>query len=92
LIYDSFFARADRADQVKKVQGSPQESGPTGGLTTARADEPKKLRYRLLHVTAKITPTARTTTLRIAAACPGHQSHRQSTATTTSHRLMKDRG
>jgi hypothetical protein len=32
--------------------------------------EPKKLRYRLLHVAAKITRTARTTTLRIAADWP----------------------
>ncbi|MEU4241380.1 transposase, partial [Actinoplanes sp. NPDC026619] len=32
--------------------------------------EPKKLRYRLLHVAAKISRTARTTTLRIAAGWP----------------------
>ncbi|MBM2623916.1 IS1380 family transposase [Actinoplanes sp. LDG1-06] len=32
--------------------------------------EPKKLRYRLLHVAAKLTRTARTTTLRIAADWP----------------------
>jgi hypothetical protein len=32
--------------------------------------EPKKLRYRLLHVAAKITRTARTATLRIAANWP----------------------
>jgi hypothetical protein len=32
--------------------------------------EPKKLRYRLLHVAPKITRTARTTTLRIAADWP----------------------
>jgi hypothetical protein len=32
--------------------------------------EPKKLRYRLLHVAAKISRTARTTTLRIAADWP----------------------
>lgn len=32
--------------------------------------EPKKLRYRLLHVAAKITGTARTTTLSIAADWP----------------------
>ena len=32
--------------------------------------EPKKLRYRLLHVAAKLTRTARTTTLRIAAGWP----------------------
>jgi hypothetical protein len=35
----------------------------TGPLAVA---EPKKLRYRLLHVAAKITHTARTTTVRIA--------------------------
>ena len=34
------------------------------------AAEPKKLRYRLLHVAAKLTRTARTTTLRIAAGWP----------------------
>jgi hypothetical protein len=34
------------------------------------AAEPKKLRYRLLHVAAKLTRTARTTTLRIAAVWP----------------------
>ena len=34
------------------------------------AAEPKKLRYRLLHVAAKLTRTARTTTLRIAADWP----------------------
>jgi hypothetical protein len=34
------------------------------------AAEPKKLRYRLLHVAAKLTCTARTTTLRIAAGWP----------------------
>lgn len=38
-----------------------------GPLATA---EPKKLRYRLLHVAAKLTRTARTTTLRIAADWP----------------------
>jgi hypothetical protein len=38
-----------------------------GPLTTA---EPKKLRYRLLHVAAKLTRTAGTTTLRIAADWP----------------------
>jgi len=38
-----------------------------GSLVTA---EPKKLRYRLLHVAAKLTRTARTTTLRIAAGWP----------------------
>jgi hypothetical protein len=32
--------------------------------------EPKKLRYRLLHVAAKLSRTARTTTLRIAADWP----------------------
>jgi hypothetical protein len=32
--------------------------------------EPKKLRYRLLHIAAKISRTARTTTLRIAAGWP----------------------
>jgi hypothetical protein len=34
------------------------------------AAEPKKLRYRLLHVAAKLSRTARTTTLRIAAGWP----------------------
>jgi hypothetical protein len=34
------------------------------------AAEPKKLRYRLLHVAAKLTRTARTTTMRIAADWP----------------------
>jgi hypothetical protein len=34
------------------------------------AAEPKKLRYRLLHVAAKLTSTARTTTMRIAADWP----------------------
>jgi hypothetical protein len=34
------------------------------------AAEPKKLRYRLLHVAAKISRTARTTTLRIAEGWP----------------------
>ncbi len=34
------------------------------------AAEPKRLRYRLLHVAAKLTPTARNTTLRIAAGWP----------------------
>ncbi|MEV6636447.1 transposase [Actinoplanes sp. NPDC051470] len=34
------------------------------------AAEPKKLRYRLLHITAKLTRTARTTTLRLAAGWP----------------------
>jgi hypothetical protein len=38
-----------------------------GSLTAA---EPKKLRYRLLHVAAKLTRTARTTTLRLAADWP----------------------
>lgn len=38
-----------------------------GALATA---EPKKLRYRLLHVAAKLSRTARTTTLRIAADWP----------------------
>ncbi len=38
-----------------------------GALATA---EPKKLRYRLLHVAAKLTRTARITTLRIAASWP----------------------
>jgi hypothetical protein len=37
---------------------------------TLAAAEPKKLRYRLLHVAAKLTRTARTTTLRIAAGWP----------------------
>ena len=32
--------------------------------------EPKKLRYRLLHVAAKLSRTARATTLRIAADWP----------------------
>jgi hypothetical protein len=34
------------------------------------AAEPKKLRYRLLHVAAKLTRTAPTTTLRIVAGWP----------------------
>ena len=38
-----------------------------GTLATA---EPKRLRYRLLHVAAKLTRTARTTTMRIAADWP----------------------
>jgi len=38
-----------------------------GALATA---EPKKLRYRLLHVAAKLSRTSRTTTLRIAAGWP----------------------
>jgi hypothetical protein len=39
----------------------------TGSMAVA---EPKKLRYRLLHVAARITRTARTTTLRIAEGWP----------------------
>jgi len=38
-----------------------------GPLTAA---EPKKLRYRLLHVAGKLSRTARTTTLRVAAGWP----------------------
>ncbi|MET8374048.1 IS1380 family transposase [Micromonospora profundi] len=44
--------------------------------------EPKKLRYRLLHVAAKISRTARTTTLRIAAGWPWTEQ-----LTTAFHRL-----
>jgi hypothetical protein len=48
--------------------------------------EPKKLRYRLPHVAAKISRTARTTTLRIAAGCPGPTSSSPRSTGSTGYR------
>lgn len=56
-------ARLARAQQRSGGPNSPRPCQPDGDLAAA---EPKKLRYRLLHIAARITRTARRTRLRIA--------------------------